>query len=46
MKNCHNENNLQFDTGNKLIVSYFGKEILSYTPLLKWYLQQELKKKL
>ena len=29
--------------GNKLIGSYFGKEILLYTPLLKWYLQKGLK---
>ena len=28
---------------NKLIGSYFGKEILLYTPLLKWYLQHGLK---
>ncbi len=27
----------------KLIGSYFEKEILLYTPLLKWYLQQGLK---
>jgi hypothetical protein len=43
MQNYHNENNIPFNKGNKLIGSYFGKEILSYTPLLKWYLQQGLK---
>ncbi len=29
--------------GNKLISSYFGKEVLLHTPLLKWYLQQGFK---
>ncbi len=43
MQNYHTENNIPFNKGNKLFGSYFGKEILSYTPLLKWYLQQELK---
>ena len=42
MQNYHNENNIPFHKGNKLIGSYFGKEILLYTPLLKWYLQQGL----
>ena len=35
MQNYHNENNIPFNKGNKLIGSYFGKEILLYTPLLK-----------
>ncbi len=43
MQNYHNENNIPFNKGNKLTGSYFGKEILLYTPLLKWYLQQGLK---
>ncbi len=43
MQNYHTENNIQFNKGNKLIDSYFDKEILFYTPLLKWYLQQGLK---
>jgi hypothetical protein len=43
MQNCHNENDISFNKGKKLIGSYFGKEILLYTPLLKWYLQQGLK---
>ncbi len=43
MQNYHNENKTPFNKGNKLIGSYFGKEILLYTPLLKWYLQQGLK---
>ncbi len=38
MQKYHNENNILFNKGNKLIGSYFGKEILLYTPLLKWYL--------
>ena len=45
MQNYHNENNIPFNKGKKLIGSYFGKEILLYTPLLKWYLQQGLKKR-
>ena len=28
--------------GNKFIGSYFGKEIVLYSPLLKWYLQEGL----
>jgi hypothetical protein len=43
MQNYHTQNNIKFMEGNKLIGSYFGKEILLYTPLLKWYLQQGLK---
>jgi hypothetical protein len=43
MQNYHTENNVPFNKGNKLIGLYFGKEILLYTPLLKWYLQQGLK---
>ena len=43
MQNYHNENDIPFNKGKKLIGSYFGKEILLYTPLLKWYLQQGLK---
>ena len=43
MQNFHTENNIKFQKGNKLIGSYFGKEILLYTPLLKWYLQHGLK---
>ncbi len=37
------ENNIPFNKGKKLIGSYFGKEIVLYSPLLKWYLQQGLK---
>ncbi len=33
---------IKYNKGNKLIGSYFGKEIVLYLPLLKWYLQQEL----
>ena len=40
MHNYHNENNIPFNKGKKIIGSYFEKEILLYTPLLKWYLQQ------
>ncbi len=43
MQSYHNENNIPFNKGNKLTGSSFGKEILSYTLLLKWYLQQGLK---
>ena len=43
MQKFHIENNIKFVEGNKLIGSYFGKEILLYTPLLKWYLQKGLK---
>jgi hypothetical protein len=42
MQNYHTENNIPFDKGNKIIGSYFGKEILMYTPILKWYLQPGL----
>jgi hypothetical protein len=40
MHNYDNENDIPLNKGNILIVSYVGKEILLYTPLLKWYLQQ------
>ncbi len=43
MQNYHTENNFPFNKGNKLIGLYLGKEILLYTPLLKWYIQQGLK---
>ncbi len=43
MQNYHTENKIPFNKGNKSIGSYFGKEILLCTPLLKWYLQQGLK---
>ena len=42
MQNFHTENNIKFNQGNKLIGSYFGKEIVLYSPLLKWYLQEGL----
>jgi hypothetical protein len=42
MQNFHKENNIKFNQGNKLIGSYFGKEIVLYSPLLKWYLQEGL----
>ena len=42
MQNYHNENKIPFNKGKKLIGSYFGKEIVLYTPLLKWYLQKGL----
>ena len=42
MQNYHIENKIPLNKGNKLIGSYFGKEILLYTPLLKWYIQQGL----
>ena len=42
MQNYHKENDIKFIEGNKLIGSYFGKRILLYTPLLKWYLQHGL----
>ncbi len=32
MQNYHNENNIPFNKGKILIGSYFGKEILLYTP--------------
>ncbi len=43
MQNYHNENNIPFNKGKKRIGLYFRKEILLYTPLLKWYLHQGLK---
>jgi len=43
MQNFHKENNIKFVEGNKLVGSYFGKEIVLYTPLLKWYIQKGLK---
>jgi hypothetical protein len=42
MQNFHTENKIKFNKGNKLIGSYFGKEIVLYSPLLKWYLQEGL----
>ena len=42
MQQFHNENNIKFNKGNKLIGSYFGKGIVLYSPLLKWYLQEGL----
>ncbi len=36
MQNYHNENDIPFHKRKKWIGSYFGKEILLYTPLLKW----------
>ena len=42
MQNYHTENDIKFNKGNKLIGSYFGKEIVLYSPLLKWYLQEGL----
>jgi hypothetical protein len=35
MQTYHTENNIPFIKGNKLIDSFFGKEILLYTPLLE-----------
>jgi hypothetical protein len=43
MQNYHTENKFSFIKGNKLIGSYFGKEILLHTSLFKWDLQQGLK---
>jgi hypothetical protein len=43
MTEYHKQNNITFVKSKKLIGSYFGKEILLYTPLLKWYLQHGLK---
>jgi hypothetical protein len=43
MQNYHTENNVPFNKRKILIGSYFGKEIVLYSPLLKWYLQQGLK---
>ena len=42
MQKFHTDNNIKFVEGNKLIGSYFGKESLLYTPLLKWYLQKRI----
>ena len=42
MQNYHTENNIKFKKGKNLIGSYFGKEIVLYTPLLKCYLQEWL----
>ena len=41
-QNYHTKNNIPFNKGKKLIGSYFGKEILLYTPSLKWYIQHGL----
>ena len=43
MQEYHKQNNITFVKSKKLIGSYFGKETLLYTPLLKWYLQHGLK---
>ena len=43
MQEYHKNNKISFVKSTKLIGSYFGKEILLYTPLLKWYLQHGLK---
>jgi hypothetical protein len=43
MQNYHTENKIPFNKGNTFIGSFFGKDSLLYTPLLKWYLQQGLK---
>ncbi len=32
MQNYHTQNNIPFNKGKKLIGSYFGKEILLYSP--------------
>jgi hypothetical protein len=42
MQNYHKEKNIPFNKGKKLIGSYFGKEIVLYSPLLKWYLEHGL----
>jgi hypothetical protein len=41
MQNYHTKNKIKFK-GIKLIGPYFGKEIVLYNPLLKWYLQEGL----
>ncbi len=41
MQNYHNKNNIPFKEGKILIGSYFGKEIVFYSPLLNWYLQKD-----
>jgi predicted transcriptional regulator len=33
LQNFHTEDNIRYQNGNKLIGLYFGKEILSCTPL-------------
>ena len=43
MQKFHIENNIKFVQGIKMICSYFGKEMLFYTPILKWYLKKGLK---
>jgi hypothetical protein len=35
MQNYHNEYIIPFNKGNKIIGSYFGKDILLYSPLSK-----------
>jgi hypothetical protein len=35
VQNYYTENKITFDNGNNLIGSYFGKDILFYTPLPK-----------
>jgi hypothetical protein len=35
MQNYHNENDIPFNNGNKLIGSYFGEKNILYNPLLK-----------
>jgi hypothetical protein len=42
MQNYHLENKIPFNKGKKLIGSYFGKEIVIYSPLLKWFIQHGL----
>ena len=43
MQEYHKQNNISFVKSKKLIGSYFGKEILLYTPILKWYIKHGLK---
>ena len=43
MKEYHKENNITFVKSKEIIGSYFWKEILLYTTLLKWYLEHGLK---
>ncbi len=43
MTECHKQYNITFVKSKKLNGSYFGKEILLYTPLLSWYLLDGLK---
>ena len=42
MRNKLKQDNKVFHDTKSLIGSYFGKQILLYTPLLKWYLQHGL----